>query len=138
MQYFRGAPHHRHQHGLKNIGQQYPKLKPLVDKLNAQMDQHHHHHHHRGWFRTLLAGTKRVFSFVLFPILIGIAFGVTASAVGMLVGQVVVFLWMKYRRTDGKATYERLETDDKEKLPIYEDAEGLEVQVSEKDEVTKD
>lgn len=134
MQYFRGAPHHRHQHGLKNIGQQHPKLKAFVDKLNAPMD----HHHHRGWFSTLIAGTKRVFSFVLFPILIGIAFGVTASAVGMLVGQVVVFLWMKYRRTDGEATYERLETDDKEKLPLYEDTEGLEVQVLEKDEVTKD
>lgn len=56
----------------------------------------------------------------------------------MLVGQLVVFLWMKYRRTDEEATYVKLETDDKEKLPLYEDIEGLEVQVTEKNEVIKD
>lgn len=76
-------------------------------------------------------------SIVLFPILVGIAFGVTASAVGMLVGQLVVFLWVKYRRTDGEATYERVETDEKDELPAYEESEGLEVQVAEKEDVEK-
>lgn len=94
-------------------------------------------HHHRGWFSTFIAGTKRVFSLILFPILVGIAFGVTASAVGMFVGQLVVLLWMKFRRTGGEVTYERVETDDKEKLPLYEDIEGLEVQVPEKDDEAK-
>ena len=55
----------------------------------------------------------------------------------MFVGQMVVLLWMKFRRTGGEVTYERVETDDKEKLPLYEDIEGLEVQVPEKDDEAK-
>lgn len=56
----------------------------------------------------------------------------------MFVGQLVVLLWMKYRRTGGEVKYEQVETDDTEKLPLYEDIEGLEVQVPEKDVVAKD
>lgn len=135
MQFLRGTPHHSHHHNLKNGGKQRPSLiKPHGGFSNAHA---HMNHHHRGWFSTFIAGTKRVFSLILFPILVGIAFGVTASAVGMFVGQLVVLLWMKFRRTGGEVTYVRVETDDKEKLPLYEDIEGLEVQVPEKDDEAK-
>jgi hypothetical protein len=74
-----------------------------------------------GTFHDFMVGAQRGVSFVLFPILVGIAFGVTASAVGMLVGQLVVFLWSKFRPAN-EVAYERLEDpDEKDVLPAYED-----------------
>lgn len=61
------------------------------------------------------------FKIVFVPILIGVAFGMAASAIGMLVGQAVVFLWMKYRGTSRQAAYEALATDEKEAPPAYQD-----------------
>lgn len=56
------------------------------------------------------------------PILIGIAFGMAASAIGMLVGQAVVLLWIRYRRNDEAPAYEELPSDEKEEVPPpYED-----------------
>ena len=66
---------------------------------------------------------------VFVPILIGVAFGMAASAVGMLVGQVIVFLWMKFRGNKREAVYQRVETDEKDEPPAYQDvaAQGVEV-----------
>lgn len=64
---------------------------------------------------------RTTFKVVFVPILIGVAFGMAASAVGMLVGQCVVFLWMKYRGTSREAAYEALDTDEKEAPPAYQD-----------------
>ena len=69
---------------------------------------------------TILRTTFRV---VLVPILIGVAFGMAASAIGMLVGQAVVFLWMKYRGTSRKAAYQPLDTDEKDAPPAYQDVD---------------
>ena len=71
---------------------------------------------------------------VFVPILIGVAFGMAASAVGMLVGQAIVFLWMKFRGTKREARYQALETDEKDEPPAYHDVavEGVEV-LSEKE-----
>ena len=59
------------------------------------------------------------------PILIGIAFGMAASAIGMLAGQAVVWMWMKLRRTP-EAAYEPLNIDEKEAPPEYQDAPAAE------------
>ena len=64
---------------------------------------------------------RTTFKVVFVPVLIGIAFGMAASAIGMLVGQAVVFLWMKYRGTSREAAYEALDTDEKEAPPAYQD-----------------
>lgn len=79
-----------------------------------------------------LTGVRRGFTFVLFPMLAGIAFGVVASAVGMLVGQLVVFLWVKFRpaREGGYERVEDVEKDDE--LPAYEDVEARDVKENEK------
>ena len=69
-------------------------------------------------------GIKKAFAFVVLPILIGIAFGLAASAVGMLVGQIVVFLWLRRRRSD--AQYEVVATEGEEGLPKYEEVAGAE------------
>ena len=67
---------------------------------------------------------------VFVPILIGVAFGMAASALGMLVGQAIVFLWMKFRGSKREARYQRLEIEEKDEPPAYHDvaaAEGVEV-----------
>lgn len=52
-----------------------------------------------------------------------------ASAVGLLIGQLVVFLWMRYRRSStSELAYERLGSDEKEGLPAYEELEGEDVE----------
>lgn len=87
-------------------------------------DHKHHHHHHKGFFGHMLKNIVRVF-FV--PLLIGVAFGLAASVVGMLGGQIIVYLWMKFRGTKRQAAYERLDTDEKDAPPAYQDAQGVEV-----------
>lgn len=74
---------------------------------------------------------RTTFKVVFVPILIGVAFGMAASALGMLVGQAVVFLWMKFRRTP-EAAYEPLDTDEKDAPPAYQDLPVSEA-VSEKE-----
>ena len=72
-------------------------------------------------------GIKKAFAFVILPILIGIAFGLAASAVGMLVGQVVVFLWLRRRRNN--AQYEVVATEEGvEGLPKYEEVAAAETE----------
>lgn len=57
---------------------------------------HMHHMHHGGWERTV----SQVVRFILIPATLGVLAGLTASALGMLVGQVIVSLWMRYRRSN--------------------------------------
>lgn len=154
MQYFRktGGQHHHHALPLPT----HIRVKPGQTKPHfhhndqvqtghhthdfdfAQASHHVHMRHHRGWFHSLVVGIKRVFSFILFPILVGIAFGVTASAVGMLIGQLVVLLWLRYRRSStSEVGYERLGSDEKDGLPAYEEVEGVDVKDGEKEVVEK-
>ena len=93
---------------------------------------HHHGHHHRKGFMHrmghIMWATVRL-AFV--PVLIGVAFGMAASAIGMLVGQLVVFLWMRYRK-DERIVYEPVYADEKNGLPAYEDVPAAEA-VTEKE-----
>lgn len=79
-----------------------------------------------GTMEDFMVGVQRGFAFslsyIIFPILVGIVFGVTASAVGMLVGQLVVFLWSKFRPAN-EVAYVRVEDPDEkeEDLPAYDD-----------------
>lgn len=93
--------------------------------------RHHRHHHHRyrhGWQRTF----SRVVRFIFLPAVLGVLAGLAASAIGMLVGQVAVFLWLRYRRGGSHHAIpspvdmekEALMTDAiKEELPPYRDEE---------------
>ena len=66
--------------------------------------------------------------------MVGVAVGITASALGMLVGQAVVFLWLKYRlsKDSRQGTYQAVESEDKEGLPAY-NAEALPAYVDDED-----
>jgi len=90
-----------------------------------------HHPHHHSVLHKIMHGIKRVFRHVVLPMLVGIAAGMAACAVGMLIGQVGVFLYMRFRGRNA-VQYERVEVDDsveKEGLPRYEDVEAGEVTV---------
>ena len=82
---------------------------------------HSHHHHHNGFARHMFTVFKSTFKVVVIPVLIGVAFGMAASAVGMLFGQLVCFLWMKHRGDPRNAAYEPLDTDEKDAPPAYQD-----------------
>lgn len=76
---------------------------------------------------------RTTFKVVFVPILIGVGFGMVASAIGMLAGQAVVFLWMKYRGTSREAVYEPLDTDEKEAPPAYQDVHQVPEALNEKE-----
>ncbi|KAJ5775466.1 uncharacterized protein N7511_000477 [Penicillium nucicola] len=76
---------------------------------------HHHRPHHGAFTRTF----SRVVHFIVVPAVLGVLAGLTASAVGMLVGQAVVFLWQRYRGTNSsehKAAWEQGEACEKQGL----------------------
>lgn len=89
---------------------------------------HHHHMHHGHWERTF----SRVVRFIVVPAILGVLAGLAASALGMLVGQVVVFFWQRYRRSGSKRSEERGTVGEKQGLmaeasdelpPAYSDEE---------------
>lgn len=95
---------------------------------------HHgqHHQHHSGFVSKMAMVLKTTVKVVLVPILIGVAFGMAASAIGMLVGQAIVFVWMKFRRTPETGAYAPINSDEKEAPPAYQDVQIVEA-VSEKE-----
>lgn len=85
-------------------------------------------HHHRGWFHSFLSGIKRGFAVIVYPILMGIAFGFIASTIGMMVGKLIVFVWTRFaRKPKAEIIYERIEVEEKDGIPAYEDIEPVEV-----------
>ena len=87
------------------------------DSESADRPHHHMHHgHHRGAFARTFS---RIVRFILVPAILGVLAGLTASAVGMLVGQAVVFLWQRYRGTkpeEHMAAWEQGEACEKQGL----------------------
>jgi len=76
---------------------------------------HHDHHGMRGFFKVL----KSVVFHIFVPILIGIAAGITASFLGMVVGSLVVLVWRAVFRRGGRGAYSRVqdaEVDDEERV----------------------
>lgn len=82
----------------------------------------HHHHHHAHRFGRLLHQTLRFF---VIPALLGVIGGLVASAIGMLVGQFITFLWIRYHRGGQRGTVREveivLEEDEKDALIVDED-----------------
>ncbi|CAI7626215.1 unnamed protein product [Penicillium glandicola] len=92
---FGASGHHAHAHG---------SARP-----------HDHHPHHGAFARTF----SRIVHFIVVPAVLGVLAGLTASAIGMLVGQAVVFLWKRYRgttSTEHKAAWEDGEACEKQGL----------------------
>ncbi|KAJ5619156.1 hypothetical protein N7510_003140 [Penicillium lagena] len=102
------------------------------DKVGRPHRHHMHHPHHGAFSRTF----SRVVHFIVVPAILGVLAGLTASAVGMLVGQVVVFVWQRFRGNQSqehRAAWEQGEACEKQGLmteaaedvlPEYTEAEA--------------
>jgi len=106
---------------------------------------HHRHHGHHGMHVVL----HRILN-ILVPIAIGMTIGFVATAIGMFIGRLISFLWIKFVRggqrgyasvaqeesdveeavVDEKAVYAKTEVE--EPLPTYEDAPAYEEVQSER------
>ncbi|KAG9244026.1 hypothetical protein BJ878DRAFT_508049 [Calycina marina] len=102
------------------------------------MGAHAHGHRRHGSFARFL----RSFVFhVLVPIFLGVAIGITASLVGMIIGQFVVLLWRVFFRrnqrtlsveaAEGKEDFDSLLAN-QSAPPVYEDSPAYEEVVAEK------
>ncbi|KAK5462878.1 hypothetical protein LTS15_002590 [Exophiala xenobiotica] len=72
-------------------------------KFVGMANHHGHHHHMGGWhrhhrFHRLGHILHQTLRFFVIPALLGIIGGLMASAVGMLVGQMISYLWFRFHR----------------------------------------
>jgi hypothetical protein len=109
-----------------------------------QFGHHHRHHGHRhGRIHRFRQFLHRSIKFFLIPALLGVIGGLLASAVGMLVAQIVVYLWQKFYRGSSRGQTRTRVVEiavDDEKLvlmadedagnapPVYKDVEAVVVQ----------
>jgi len=128
-------PHHK---GGKHPGA--PHRRPdgtmeLPSHIQFKPGHKFHHHQHTSFFGRMAMVLVTTVKVVFVPILIGVAFGMAASAVGMLVGQLIVFLWMRFRGNKREAAYQSLETEEKDEPPAYQDVAAQSVEVLSEKEV---
>lgn len=108
-----------------------PKHKEMMT-----MGHHAHHgyenadhpHHHMRPQDALAHTFSRIVHFILVPAVLGVVAGLTASAIGMLVGQAVVFLWQRFRGNksrEHKAAWEEGDSCEKQGLMIEQSDEVL-------------
>lgn len=125
--------HGKHK-GAMGIGGHHPHGDHFnPEGVDGRPHHHHHHPHHHGHHAGPFARTfSRIVRFIIIPAFIGVLAGVAASAIGMLVGQAVVFLWQRYRGNksqehkaaweDGNITEKQglmTESHEEEQLPEY-------------------
>jgi len=119
------------------------KFKGKVPAKDAAPGEEHKHGHggkphgpknHHGK-KSFWCSVKRVLRHIVLPIFIGIAAGMAASAVGMVIGQLVIMLWARYRRASGRGTYAAVEQTEEQGLPKYDDVVEGEEEVDEKKEL---
>ncbi|KAL4890314.1 hypothetical protein BDV59DRAFT_184765 [Aspergillus ambiguus] len=99
---------------------------PFSEDMDRMADgfgrpHHHHHHmhhfHHAKWRHTF----ARMVRFIVVPAILGVSAGLTASALGMLVGQTLVYLWQRYRRSARQESLEQGNESEKQGLMDEED-----------------
>jgi hypothetical protein len=112
----------------KNKGESRP-AQSAGDRPHHQ----HHGHHKMHRFANILRQTLRFF---IIPALLGVVGGLMASAVGMLVGQALAYLWLRFHRGGQRRGVRVVEVavseDEKDALvetedlpPHYEDVEAV-------------
>ena len=116
--------------GKKNGGSQHGQV------AGGHPHHNHHKHHMMHRFGHILHQTLRFF---IIPALLGVIGGLMASAVGMLVGQSLVYLWFRFHRRGQRGNVRIVEVavteDEKDALvdaeefpPQYEDVEAVTVE----------
>lgn len=132
-----GKKHNRPQHEDKHHRPHHHAGRP----------SHHHkskHHGFHGRFHKASRMIRRTLRFFVVPALLGVIGGLTASAIGMLVGQAIVYLWFRMYRNGERGPlriYEReiavieeeqtrLLDEKNSALPTYEDVPAYEQRLS--------
>jgi hypothetical protein len=100
--------------------------------------KHRWHTHHKGHraFHRIGHTLHQAIRFFIVPALLGVIGGLMASAVGMLVGQIIVYLWFHFHRNGQRGQIRMVEVavaeDEKEALmelpPRYEDVDTVTVE----------
>ena len=133
----KGAVKSQHQHGGPS-----PQSHP----------HHHHGSHHPGWHRSMHRFghmLHQAIRFFVVPVLLGVIGGLMASAVGMIVGQLIAYVWIRCRRNGQRGPLRRqqrqrhgevvlvtedekvglllIETDQLPPPPAYQDAEVVHI-----------
>lgn len=120
------GPHHHHHDdqetgpgGMSFHDFEGPKGHHSHGHFDPESADRPHHKHHGPRPGAFTHTFSRVVRFILVPAILGVLVGLTASAVGMLVGQAVVFLWQRYRGTkpqEHKAAWEQGDVCEKQGL----------------------
>jgi len=122
--------------------------KKAVDKFSQPKDGHHYrpnggkHHRNRKMHHMLHRlghMLHQAIRFFIVPALLGVIGGLMACAIGMLVGQLIVYMWFHFHRNGQRGQVRLVEVvavdDEKDALivsdespPHYEDVEALPVE----------
>lgn len=97
----------------------------------------HGHHHHRGSFLHQVAmSAKHLFFGFIVPIMIGVAAGMTASLLGMFVGTLIAWTWIKLVRGGrrGYEAVEQVEADNDDAEVVYQEEKKTLVPADAQDE----
>ncbi|KIW92814.1 uncharacterized protein Z519_06663 [Cladophialophora bantiana CBS 173.52] len=70
-------------------------------------NHHHHHHQHHHRFHRFGHMLHQTLRFFVIPALLGVIGGLMASAIGMLVGQMISYLWIRFHRHSQRGTASR-------------------------------
>ena len=123
-----GALHH----GDDKSEPQFANGRLPTHRRPPPFHHHSHRHHHRHGFSKFLHQAVHLF---VIPAMLGVIGGLTASAIGMFVGQLIVFIWFRFvrggQRGNASARNEAALEEEKESLveendelpPAYTDSE---------------
>lgn len=106
-----GCGNHRNSSGRPHPHGRHPRPPHWI--------QRHGHHNHR--FSQLSHTIHQTLRFFVVPALLGIIGGLAASAIGMLVGQAIVFLWFRTYRNGQRGSLRICEQD----VTTFEEQDGL-------------
>lgn len=82
-------------------------------KHHGPRPNHHGHRHRHSKFGRFLHTMRSVAFHVIIPVFVGIAVGLSASIIGMIAGQMIVFFWRAIYR-NGQGNYAQVEQDETE------------------------
>lgn len=98
-----------------------------VHKGDHHDHKHRGHHHKHGRIHRLAKFIHQTLRFFIIPAMLGVLGGLMASAVGMMVGQCLIWAWQavfrKNRRTELVETVTVQEVLRDQKLPLVEEDE---------------
>ena len=148
-----GCGRGRRPHGMGGKHHPHPHPGPM-DSEHREDHEHLHHHWHHGQHKYHHKGhhlsrmLHRTIRFFVIPALLGVIGGLTASAVGMLVGQAIVLLWFRAYRNGQRGPLRLVErevvlidgeddelmSEEKKQPPAYQEAPRYEEALTPEDE----